>query len=162
MRSQSLSLTKSAVLALFWFMAFASSGFATEFRKEGLEIHRQDGKVLQFVVELATDDASREEGLMNRETMKPDRGMLFDFGIARPVYMWMKNTYLPLDMLFISETGKITHIRSNTLPLSEDIIDSHGRVRFVLEINAGVSETLGIKVGDEVTSMQIARVRKVQ
>jgi hypothetical protein len=153
------SLLNGAILALFCFMGLASFAAAGEFRSEGLEIHRQDGKVLSFVVELATDDAEREQGLMNREEMKPDRGMLFDFGVTRPVYMWMKNTYLPLDMLFISPEGEITHIKADTLPLSEDIIDSHGAVRFVLEINGGVSDTLGIKVGDKVTSMQIARAK---
>jgi uncharacterized membrane protein (UPF0127 family) len=156
------SFLKSAVAALFCFIALASPGRATEFRTEGLTIHRQDGKILNFVVELATDNAEREQGLMNREEMKPDRGMLFDFGMSRPVYMWMKNTYLPLDMLFISDGGKITHIRANTLPLSEDIIDSHGLVRFVLEINGGTSETLGIKVGDAVRSMQIERAKSGQ
>ena len=158
MPSRNLSVLKSAILALLCFIGLATSATAVEFRNEGLEVHRRDGKVLSFIVELATDNAAREQGLMNREEMKPDRGMLFDFGQSRPVYMWMKNTYLPLDMLFISDKGKITHIRENTLPLSEDIIDSHGAVRFVLEINGGITDTLGIKVGDSVTSMQIERV----
>lgn len=151
------SFLKSAVPALFCFLGMAILASGAEFRKEGLEIHRHDGKVLSFVVEVATNNAEREQGLMNRDEMKPDRGMLFDFGQSRPVFMWMKNTYLPLDMLFIADNGKITHIRQNTLPLSEDIIDSHGAVRFVLEINGGVSETLGIEVGDTVTSMQIGQ-----
>jgi hypothetical protein len=150
---------KSAIAALFCFMGLLSFGHAAEFRTEGLEIHRQDGRILKFVVEIATDNAEREQGLMNRRAMKTDRGMLFDFGTSRPVYMWMKNTYLPLDMLFISDAGKITHIRANTLPLSEDIIDSHGLVRFVLEINSGISDTLGIKVGDTVSGMQIERAK---
>src|SRR4051812_37813184 len=98
-----VSILKSAFLALLCFWAgFAPAG-AAEFRTEGLEIHRQDGKVLAFVVEVATDNAEREQGLMNRKAMKPDRGMLFDFGVSRQVFMWMKNTYLPLDMLFISD-----------------------------------------------------------
>lgn len=151
------SFLNGAILALFCFMGLASCAAAGGFRTEGLEIHRRDGRVLSFVVELATNDAEREQGLMNREAMKSDRGMLFDFGMTRPVYMWMKNTYLPLDMLFIAADGKITHIKADTLPLSEDIIDSHGAVRFVLEINGGISDTLGIEVGDRVTSMQIAR-----
>jgi uncharacterized membrane protein (UPF0127 family) len=153
---------KSAIAALFCFLGLLASAQAAEFRTEGLEIHRQDGKILKFIVEIATNDAEREQGLMNREEMKPDRGMLFDFGTTRPVYMWMKNTYLPLDMLFISADGRITHVRANTLPLSEDIIDSRGAVRFVLEINGGISDTLGIRTGDTVTGMQIERARTGQ
>ena len=149
-------LLKSAVLALLCFLGPACLS-AAEFRTERLEIHRQDGKVLHFIVELATDDAERQQGLMNREEMKPDDGMLFDFGISRRVHMWMKNTYLPLDMLFISEKGRVEHIRADTMPLSEDIIDSQADVRYVLEINGGLSETLGITMGDTVSSMQIAR-----
>jgi uncharacterized membrane protein (UPF0127 family) len=156
------SCLKGAVAALFCFLGIASFGRAAEFRTEELTIHRQDGRILNFVVELATNDAEREQGLMNREDMKPDRGMLFDFGVSRPVYMWMKNTYLPLDMLFISADGRITSIRSDTLPLSEDIINSHGAVRFVLEINSGISYTLGIKPGDTVTSAQIERAKGSQ
>jgi uncharacterized membrane protein (UPF0127 family) len=152
---------KSAALALFGFLA-ASSVLAADFPTEALEIHRHDGKSVHFTVELATDNASREQGLMNRDTMQPDHGMLFDFGNSRPVYMWMKNTYLPLDMLFISKAGKITQIRENTLPLSEDIIDSHGPVRFVLELNAGTSRMLGITTGDVVTSPQIALAAKTK
>ncbi len=161
---QAASIMKSAVLALlcFCWLSIPFVAVAADFRKEGLEIHRQDGKVFSFVVELATDNAEREQGLMNRDQMKSDRGMLFDFGKSRQVYMWMKNTYLPLDMLFISDKGAITHIRANTLPLSEDIIDSHGAVRFVLEINSGIAQTLGIKVGDRVRSMQIDGVKAGQ
>jgi uncharacterized membrane protein (UPF0127 family) len=152
---------KSASLALFCFLALGSS-LAAEFPTEALQIHRHDGKVVHFTVELATDNAGREQGLMNRETMQPDHGMLFDFGNSRPVYMWMKDTYLPLDMLFISAAGKITQIRQDTLPLSEDIIDSHGPVRFVLELNAGTSRTLGLAPGDAVTSAQIAKAAKAR
>jgi hypothetical protein len=155
----SRTLLKGAVLALFCFLGLAFAANAAEFRTEGLQIVRQDGRTLDFIVEVATDEAQREQGLMNRESMKPDRGMLFDFGTDRPVYMWMKNTYLPLDMLFIDRGGKITSIKRNTLPLSEDIIASQGPVRFVLEINAGVSDTLGIKIGDSVRSMQVERAR---
>ena len=158
-KNNSLKAKICAVLALLCFCWLSIPGFAAEFRKEGLEIHRHDGKVLSFTVELATDNAEREQGLMNRKEMKPDRGMLFDFGKSRQVYMWMKNTYLPLDMLFISDKGKITHISENTIPLSENIIDSHGAVRFVLEINGGIAQTLGIKVGYRVSSKQVDRTK---
>jgi uncharacterized membrane protein (UPF0127 family) len=156
MRKVSNVVLKGAFLALFCFLGFAFAARAGSFPTEKLEIHRQDGRVLNFVVELATNNAEREEGLMNRDEMAADHGMLFDFGVSRPVYMWMKNTYLPLDMLFVDDKGRITHIREDTLPLSEDIIDSHGQVRFVLEINAGVVKAQGIREGDMLTSPQIA------
>lgn len=155
MRKASHALLKGAVLALFCFLGLVFVARAESFPTETLEIHRRDGKVLTFVVELATDNAQREQGLMNRDDMAADHGMLFDFGISRPVYMWMKNTTLPLDMLFIDSKGKITHIRRDTLPLSEDIIDSHGPVHFVLEINAGVAKAQGIREGDAVASPHI-------
>lgn len=155
----SKTFLKGAILALFCFLGPVFAASAAEFRTEGLEIVRQDGRALDFIVEVATDEAEREQGLMNRQSMKPDRGMIFDFGTDKPVYMWMKNTYLPLDMLFIDRSGKITYIKRNALPLSEDIIASQGPVRFVLEINAGVSDTLGIKIGDMVKSMQVARAK---
>jgi uncharacterized membrane protein (UPF0127 family) len=151
---------KSAVLALFCFLALVVSAAAQEFKSEPLEIHRQDGKILHFTVELAAKEEERRQGLMNRDEMAADHGMLFDFGQSRNVFMWMKNTYLPLDMLFISEKGRIEHIKADALPLSEDIIDSHGAVHFVLELNGGTSAALGIRVGDTVTSAQIAKAAK--
>lgn len=87
---------------------------------------------------------------MHRETLAAEAGMLFDFGQPSPVSMWMKNTYIPLDMLFITEAGEIQSIRENTTPLSTDIISSTGRVRYVLEVNAGTVERMNIKVGNRV------------
>ncbi len=92
---------------------------------------------------------------MYRKVMAPDAGMLFDFGMPRPVSMWMENTILPLDMLFIQGDGTISHIRENAVPYSRDVIDSRGPVKFVLELNAGRSKSLGIKVGDKVISKRI-------
>lgn len=150
------ALVKSAVLALFCILA-AFSAQAVEFRKEPLEIRLASGKVVQFTVEVAETRDERELGLMNRKTMPADHGMLFDFGETRPVYMWMRNTYLPLDMIYLSEGGEITHIHPNAEPLSETIIDSRGEVRFVIEVNGGLSAKLGIKPGDVATSVQIAK-----
>lgn len=104
-----------------------------------------------FSVEVMRTPAERSQGLMHRKYLAPDAGMLFDFGQPTPVSMWMKNTYIPLDMLFITEAGKIQSIEANTTPLSTEIISSRGRVRFVLEVNAGTAEEKGIKVGDQVT-----------
>jgi len=99
-------------------------------------------------VEVARDEAMRERGLMYRRYLPENRGMLFDFGHEQSVMMWMKNTYIPLDMIFISRHGKVTHIEANTEPLSEAIISSQGPAFAVLEVNAGVAAKLGLKPGD--------------
>ena len=101
-------------------------------------------------MELARTPEERSRGLMFRESMAADAGMLFDFGRVGRQAMWMKNTYLPLDMLFIRNDGTIHHIQQRTQPQSENIIPSNGRVRAVLELNGGTVERLGIKVGDVV------------
>jgi uncharacterized membrane protein (UPF0127 family) len=101
-------------------------------------------------VEVARDEAMRERGLMYRRHLPENRGMLFDFGREQSVLMWMKNTYIPLDMIFISRNGRVTHIEANTEPLSEAIISSQGPAFAVLEVNAGVAAKIGLKPGDQV------------
>jgi uncharacterized protein len=108
-------------------------------------------------VEVMRDEAGREQGLMNRRYMPADRGMLFEFGMEQPVLMWMKNTYIPLDMIFISRAGVITHIAENAEPLSEAIISSEGPVYAVLEVNGGLSRKIGLKKGDIVRHPAFAR-----
>ncbi len=103
-----------------------------------------------FEVELAAEDEERRVGLMHRREMGADRGMLFDFGRVQPVSMWMRNTYIPLDMLFIDEGGEVVNIAHDTVPHSEAILSSAGPVRFVLEVPAGTSRLLGIGPGDMV------------
>ena len=100
-----------------------------------------------FNVEIAATDAQRTTGLMYRQSMARDAGMLFDFKISRPVMMWMKNTYLPLDMVFIDKSGRIVRIAKDTTPHSLDVISSGGPVRYVLELNAGTSERVGLQAG---------------
>lgn len=105
----------------------------------------------EFNVELATTPDQRSQGLMYRRDMAKDAGMLFDFG---PRYgrasMWMKNTYIPLDMLFIKPDGEIESIAERTTPHSLEAISSRGRVRYVLELNGGTAARLGIGPGDRV------------
>jgi uncharacterized membrane protein (UPF0127 family) len=115
-----------------------------------LTIRTAAGKSFPFSIELALDDPQREYGLMFRKQMDPDHGMLFDFGQPRRVSMWMENTVLPLDMVFIQADGTISHIKENAVPFSRDIIDSRGPVTYVLELNAGRTKALGIKPGDKV------------
>ena len=76
--------------------------------------------------------------------------MLFDFGRSRVIGMWMENTHIPLDMIFITEGGKVASIAENAVPFSREVIESGGPVRYVLEVNAGIAEKLSLKVGDTV------------
>lgn len=103
-----------------------------------------------FTAEIADEPAERSQGLMFRETMPAKHGMLFDFGQTRPVQMWMRNTPLSLDMVFLDEAGTVTHIAERTTPFSDAIIDSGGPVSHVLELNAGISRLIGLKPGDRV------------
>ncbi len=103
-----------------------------------------------FQVEVMRTAEQRARGLMHRRYLPADRGMLFDFARVEPVAMWMENTFIPLDMLFIRADGTIARIAENTEPLSQRTIPSGEPVLSVLEINGGVSRTLGIKPGDRV------------
>jgi len=108
------------------------------------------GKRHRFTIEFADTDERRALGLMYRTTMAADAGMLFDFKVDQPVAMWMRNTRLPLDMLFITRDGRIANIAQRTVPFSETSIYSSGPVRGVLELNGGTAERLGLKPGDRV------------
>jgi len=87
---------------------------------------------------------------MYRRKMAADAGMLFVYPSDAPVSMWMKNTFIPLDMFFIGSDGRITHIAERTVPQSTELIGSYGPVRGVLELNGGTASRLGIKPGDRV------------
>ena len=151
---------RSAVAALFLVLLLPAALQASEtFEREPLTIVAKGGKTHAFTVELAVTPNQRSQGLMNRREMADDHGMLFAFGETRQVLMWMKNTYLPLDMLFIGKDGKIRTIKENAEPLSEAIIDSKVSVDFVLELNGGTVEKLGIKPGHRVESALIERMR---
>ena len=146
-----ISSALAALVLLFLGQAMAQ----TTFEREDLLIQTRSGKVHRFDVELALTTEQRSQGLMHRESMPQDHGMLFDFGETRPVSMWMRNTPLPLDMLFIQRDGTISHIHRKAVPFSEAIIDSRGPVNYVLELNGGRAAALGIDVGDRVMSKRI-------
>jgi uncharacterized membrane protein (UPF0127 family) len=103
-----------------------------------------------FAVEVVSNDADRAKGLMYRKELPQGRGMLFDFQREQDIAMWMKNTYIPLDMIFIAGDGRIRRIAENTEPLSERIIPSGGPVRGVLEVIGGTARKLGLSPGDRV------------
>ncbi len=103
-----------------------------------------------FMVETVSTPEDIERGLMERETLATDAGMLFDFGEVQPRSMWMKNTLIALDILFLDAQGQVIAIARNAVPQSERLIQSGAPVRAVLEINGGQAKTLGIQPGDQV------------
>ena len=129
--------------------ADAATQASVSFEESPLTVEAADGQ-FEFLVEMAVSPAQRSQGLMFRESLAEDRGMLFDFGRPQRAAMWMRNTYVPLDMLFIDEDGQITQIAANTQPLSDAVIASREPVRAVLELRGGVSAKLGIEPGDRV------------
>jgi uncharacterized protein len=160
MRARLPRLAGSALVALFlWLVPSFTPAAEVTFDTAPLQIITAGGKVHKFTVELAVDSGQRAQGLMNRRHMPRDHGMLFDFGETRRVMMWMKDTYLRLDMLFIARDGKVEVVRENALPLSEAIIDSRVPVAFVLELNAGTVSRLGLAPGDIVNSQRISAAK---
>jgi len=114
-----------------------------------LEIVTKSG-VQVFSVEMATTEEEKTTGLMYRKELPDGKGMLFDFSPEQQVSMWMKNTYISLDMIFIRADGRILRIAENTEPLSTRIISSGGPAKGVLEVIAGTAQKYGIAPGDRV------------
>lgn len=103
-----------------------------------------------FRVEVASTPPQWEQGLMFRQSLAPDAGMLFDFKAVSPVSMWMKNTFIPLDMVFIDAQGRIINIAERTVPQSLEPVSAAAPARAVLELNAGTASRLAIRPGDRV------------
>lgn len=143
-----------ALLAVLLTAPFAGGGFAEsapESMPTGpLTLVTADGARHEFIVELAANNTDRGRGLMFRKELSPDKGMLFDYGRSRKVSMWMKNTLIPLDMLFIKDDGRVESFRKRAVPHSEQPISSGGPVRAVLELAGGSVDRLGIQPGDRV------------
>ena len=115
-----------------------------------LTITTAAGKTHRFVVEVAATPEEQAQGLMNRQSLAPDRGMIFPYQPPQPVAFWMKNTLIPLDMIFIAPGGRILRIEANTVPLSLEPVGSGEAVEAVLELAGGRSAELGIAAGDKV------------
>ena len=109
------------------------------------------GGTHRFTVEVARTGAEQAQGLMFRETLAPDAGMLFPFGAPRPASFWMKNTLIPLDMIFVRADGTIARIAANTVPHSLEPVGVAEPVAAVLEIPGGRAAQLGIAEGDRVS-----------
>jgi hypothetical protein len=148
-------LDRRRVRAGLWVAAVAVAfcgfaGFGAEAASlQPLEIATKSG-VQVFTVEMATTEEEKTTGLMFRKELADGRGMLFDFSPEQEVTMWMKNTFIPLDMIFIRADGRILRIAENTEPQSTKIIPSMGLAKGVLEVIAGTAKKYGIAPGDRV------------
>jgi len=143
---------RSILFAVALLIGLAGIGRAQElqhFDKSSVIVDTAAGP-RKFTVEMALTPAQQEQGLMYRRKLAPDAGMLFDFVAMGSRAFWMKNTLIPLDMLFIETNGRIADIHERAVPLSEEIIPSALPVRAVLELNGGTVARLGIKIGDTV------------
>jgi uncharacterized membrane protein (UPF0127 family) len=137
-----------AILALLWTLVLGAVTASASDPKV-VEIATRNG-VRVFSVEVAADDETRARGLMYRRKLPEEHGMLFDFQREEPVAMWMHNTYISLDMIFIQGDGRILRIAERTEPLSDRIIPSGGPVRAVLEVPGGTAKKFGIAPGDRI------------
>lgn len=133
------------LFALFWGALCSAPSWAAGMDTVSVRTAKGDKA---WTVELASSGETRSRGLMFRQALPDGTGMLFRFDTTRPVAMWMKNTFIPLDMVFADDTGLITHIHRGAVPESLDVISSRGPVRYVLEIIAGAADRHGLAVGN--------------
>ncbi len=116
----------------------------------GTLVLKTDSGDHSYTVEVATTPGEQAKGLMFRRSLPPSHGMIFLYDPPRKIGMWMRNTYIPLDMVFIDADNRVHRIAAHTEPFSTDIIPSGGAVAAVLELNAGQADQIGLKPGDEV------------
>lgn len=123
------------------------------FKKEGeVTFSKADASVVKRIdIEVAETDAERQQGLMNRPWMEETQGMIFIFDRNEPQSFWMRNTIIPLDLIFVDENFEIVHIAENAQPFSEKSIPSRGNAKYVVETVAGFCEKFGITPGDKIT-----------
>ena len=138
---------RQILLALCLALASLAPAVADTMEKRDLTITTSAGPQ-HFTVELARTPEQRQRGLMYRQDLAADAGMLFIYASDGEIDMWMANTLLPLDMIFFAADGRIIKVAERTVPLSEATIGSDGPARGVLEVNGGTASRLGIKVGD--------------
>ena len=141
-------MLRTLAFLLILFVASGAAGLET-FPTGTLSIVTAKGEKT-FRIEIARTPRQHAQGLMYRRELAPDAGMLFVFDRPERAAFWMKNTYIPLDMVFIAPDGRIESIRQRTVPLSLTPVRSRGKVLAVLELNSGTASHLGIKPGDEV------------
>jgi uncharacterized membrane protein (UPF0127 family) len=143
----SLRSPSSILAVLVLCLTFLSGGTSHAADRSSLAVTTQSG-THTLTIEWARTPTERARGLMGRETMADGHGMLFDFGSEQPVFFWMKDTPLSLDMIFIKADGRTSHIARATTPFSEDVIPGGEPVRYVLELVAGGADRIGLRPGD--------------
>ena len=155
MRQSRLNVTRAATaaLAVIIVLIVAPAFGDTVFKHASLKIETRNGP-LTLDVEVADTDKKREHGLMFRRNLPEKAGMIFLFDDEHTITMWMKNTYIPLDMVFIGDDWRIKHIAREAEPLSTDIIPSVHPTSRVLEIGGGEAAKLGLAPGDTVSLRQ--------
>lgn len=141
--------------ATLFILSILGAPVAAECRPDQIDL-RWDGGSARFSVEVADDDAERGRGLMFRDSMPQSSGMLFVYPSPRRATFWMKNTLIPLDMIFADQAGRVTRIHENAVPEDTTVIDGGGGVQFVLEINGGLARRMGITEGAEMRHPLIA------
>ena len=124
-------------------------------KQELIEIEKDLGENVIINAYLADTPAKRAQGLMHVADLPENAGMLFVFSRPRQVSMWMKNTVISLDILFLNPSGRIVKIHKNAEPLSLASVPSHARVKWVLELNAGVAGKLNVRLGDRLVQGKI-------
>lgn len=155
MRKTSLWASLLAVAAVFLSGPVEAQRLQS-FQKAQLTVEARTGNHV-FAVEIARTQRQQSQGLMFRRRMAADAGMIFIHPGARPISMWMRNTFIPLDMLFIAADGRIIRIAERTVPQSLEAISSGGPALAVLEVNAGTVSRLKIQIGDRITSPAFGR-----
>lgn len=147
--SGSKSRARSIIAGAFGVALFAAAAAQAAPAVQRLEIDTASGPHV-FKVEVMRSESERAYGLMNRKSLPKDHGMLFDFHSEQPVVFWMKDTLIPLDMIFVAQNGHVVSIKHDAKPMDETLIDSGGPTLGVIELNAGEADAIGVKVGDQV------------
>jgi hypothetical protein len=149
----SLASVKSisrAVIAALFLLSGALTGHLHAFAEKQALTFVTSGGEHRISVEVADTEPERNTGLMFRQSLGEDEGMIFLYPGEQPISMWMKNTYISLDMIFVKANGVISRIETDTEPFSEKVIQSGGDVLAVVEMKAGSARRLGLKPGDKV------------
>jgi uncharacterized protein len=131
-----------------------------QFPQSTLSIHTATGHTVKFTIWTADQPSRQEQGLMYVRDMDDHAGMLFLFPVSQRITMWMKNTYISLDMLFLDAQGRIDYIAARAKPLTLDLIQAPRPVAAVLELKGGVTERLGIHIGDTVLAQGVGRANQ--
>jgi uncharacterized protein len=152
-----LLLISALAFGYFHFFKKTPTGTNSEnekimFQKQGelAFLNKQDKTISKLDIEIAATEYAREKGLMNRTSMNENQGMLFIFDYPKVESFWMKNTVIPLDMIFVDSNNRIVHIGYNAVPFSEALISSEKPALYVVEVNAGYCKKYNINIGNKI------------